>query len=49
MVIKKIKGFNDKDLIKIIIGSRRFGKSRLFDIYIKKIMGGLGIYSKKFN
>ena len=32
--LKKLIDFKDKDLIKIITGIRRCGKSTLFDIYI---------------
>ena len=32
--VKKLIDFKDKDLIKIITGIRRCGKSTLFDIYI---------------
>lgn len=33
--LKKLLDFKDKDLIKIVTGIRRCGKSTLFDIYIK--------------
>ena len=32
--LKKLIDFRDKDLIKIVTGIRRCGKSTLFDIYI---------------
>ena len=32
--LEKLKKWKDKDLIKVITGIRRCGKSTLFDIYI---------------
>ena len=32
--LEKLKNFKDKDLIKVITGIRRCGKSTLFDLFI---------------
>ena len=36
--LKKLFDFKDKDLIKVVTGIRRCGKSTLFDLYIKKLL-----------
>lgn len=36
--IKKLKSFRDKDLIKIVTGIRRCGKSTLFDLFINDLI-----------
>ena len=35
--IKKLYSFKDKDLIKVVTGIRRCGKSTLFDLYIEEL------------
>ncbi|MBQ6394104.1 AAA family ATPase, partial [Candidatus Saccharibacteria bacterium] len=36
--LEKLKSFRDKDLIKVITGIRRCGKSTLFDIFIDYLL-----------
>lgn len=44
--IEKLKHFKDKDLIKVITGIRRCGKSTLFDLYIEYLLNN-GIEEKQ--
>ena len=36
--LDKLLGYKDKDLIKVISGLRRSGKSTLFELYIQRLL-----------